>query len=40
MQNGAFPAAAGAALIAAITPIAIEAHKDLRMASSVKGFDR
>jgi hypothetical protein len=40
MQNGEFPdgdppAAAGAVLIAAITPIAIKAHKDLRMVFSV-----
>jgi hypothetical protein len=40
MQNGKFPAAAGAALIAAIPPIAINAHQDLRMTSSVPGFSR
>jgi hypothetical protein len=44
MQNGRFPAGAaiaGAALIAANTPIAIRADKDHRIVSSLlKGFDR
>jgi hypothetical protein len=44
MQNGKFPAGAaiaGAASIAANTPIAIRADKDHRIASSLlKGFDR
>jgi hypothetical protein len=40
MQNGKLAAAAGAASIAAITPIAIKAHKDLRIAFSIPDFNR